>query len=236
MLASFALESSNVEHDSQWLLSCDGTAAFSMALAPILPMAGQASVRADRGETDMTFIVRPAGAVLAPPPTWVRVLLGLVLTFAGIIVLGDVMVATIISTIIIGITAIVAGGFEIVHAFWTKGWGGFLWQIFLGILYLAFGFVLVTQPVSGAVVLTYVLGLILCVSGVLRIFLGVRHWREAGWIMLFSGALGVIAGLIILARWPMSGLWVLGLLLGIDLISHGIAWLTFAWRPETRAA
>jgi uncharacterized membrane protein HdeD (DUF308 family) len=54
--------------------------------------------------------------------------------------------------------------------------------------------------------------------------------------MLLSGALGVIAGLIILARWPMSGLWVLGILLGIDLISHGIAWLTFAWRPRVRAA
>jgi uncharacterized membrane protein HdeD (DUF308 family) len=80
------------------------------------------------------------------------------------------------------------------------------------------------------------LGLLLLVSGLLRMFLGVRHWSEGGWIMLFSGALGAIAGSIILARWPASGLWVLGLLLGIDLISHGIAWLTFAWRPDVRAA
>lgn len=185
----------------------------------------------------MTFVSRQAGSVaLAPPPTWVRVLLGLVLIFAGIVVLSDVMMATIISAIFIGISAIIAGGFEIVHAFWTKGWGGFLWQILLGILYLAFGFVLVTQPVSGAVVLTYVLGLLLFVSGLLRIFLGLRHGSEAGWMMLFSGALGVIAGLIILTRWPMSGLWVLGLVLAIDLISHGVAWLTFAWRSEVRAA
>jgi uncharacterized membrane protein HdeD (DUF308 family) len=34
----------------------------------------------------------------------------------------------------------------------------------------------------------------------------------------------------------MSGLWVLGVLLGIDLILHGVAWLTFAWRPDVRAA
>jgi uncharacterized membrane protein HdeD (DUF308 family) len=163
------------------------------------------------------------------------VLLGVVLLLAGVFILGDIVAATIISAIVIGISAIIAGGFEIVHAFWTKGWGGFLWQIFLGILYLAFGFVLVSQPVSGAVILTYVLGLLLFVSGLVRIFLGLRYWSEAGWIMLFSGALGLFAGLIILSRWPASGLWVLGLVLGIDLMAHGIAWLSFAWRPEIRA-
>lgn len=182
------------------------------------------------------YTSRPTGGAFAPPPTWIRVLLGIVLILAGLVVLGDVVIATIISAIFIGIAAIIAGGFEIFHAFWTKGWGGFLWQIFLGILYLAFGFMLVSQPISGAVILTYVLGLLLFVSGVVRIFLGLRHWGEVGWIMVLSGALGVIVGLIILTKWPVSGLWVLGLLLGIDLISHGVAWLAFAWKPELRAA
>lgn len=184
----------------------------------------------------MTFMSRRAGAALAPPPTWVRVLLGIVLVVAGIFVLSDVVMATIISAILIGVAAIIAGGFEIVHAFWTKGWGGFLWQLCLGILYLAFGLVLVSQPVSGAVVLTYVLGMLLFASGLIRIFLGLRHSSDIGGIMVFSGALALVAGLVIISRWPMSGLWILGTLLGIDLILHGIAWLAFAWRPEARAA
>jgi len=54
--------------------------------------------------------------------------------------------------------------------------------------------------------------------------------------MLLSGVLGLVAGLVILAKWPMSGLLVLGILLGIDLIVHGVAWLTFSWRREVRAA
>jgi uncharacterized membrane protein HdeD (DUF308 family) len=33
-----------------------------------------------------------------------------------------------------------------------------------------------------------------------------------------------------------TGLMVLGVLLGIDLLSHGIGWLTFAWTPAARAA
>ncbi|EIG62723.1 hypothetical protein ABIB85_000276 [Bradyrhizobium sp. JR1.5] len=43
-------------------------------------------------------------------------------------------------------------------------------------------------------------------------------------------------GLIILTGFPLTGLWVLGLLLGIDLLSHGIGWLSLAWRPAAAAA
>ena len=99
----------------------------------------------------------------------------------------------------------------------------------LGVLYVAFGVVLVSQPLAAALVLTYVLGLLLLMSGLVRIALGITHWREVGWIMLLSGIFGVFAGLVILTGFPTTGLWVLGLVLGIDLISHGAAWLTFGW-------
>jgi uncharacterized membrane protein HdeD (DUF308 family) len=173
---------------------------------------------------------------LTAPPTWVRILLGVVLILAGIFVLGDIALATLISTLFIGAMAIVAGAFEIIHAFWTKGWGGFVWQIVLGVLYVAFGIVLLNQPVSGALLLTYILGLMLMISGLVRAYLSVTHWHEAGWLMLLSGVFGILAGVVILTGFPMSGLWVLGLLLGIDLISHGAAWLTYAWLSSTRAA
>ena len=104
-------------------------------------------------------------------------------------------------------------------------------QILLGILYVAFGIVLVSQPVVSALILTYVLGLVLAVSGFVRILLGITHWREAGWIMLLSGIFGVLAGAVILTGWPMTGLWVIGFLLGVDLIAHGLGWLAYAWRP-----
>ena len=173
---------------------------------------------------------------LTTPPTWMRTLLGLVLILAGIAVLGDIALATIISTMFLGITAIIAGAFETMHAFGTKGWGAFLWRALLGVLYIAFGIVLLRQPVSGALILTYFLGLLLIASGIVRIFLAFRSWREMGWIMLLSGGFGVVAGLIILAGWPVTGLWVLGLLLGIDLISHGVAWLLYSWLPRARTA
>src|SRR4051812_10668183 len=108
---------------------------------------------------------RTGVATLAAPPLWICALLGVVLIAAGILALSDVVFATIISVKLIGLTAIAAGAFEIMHAFWTKGWGGFLWQILLGALYFAFGVVLLTQPASGALVLTYFLGAVLFASG-----------------------------------------------------------------------
>lgn len=169
------------------------------------------------------------------PPFWIRVLLGIAMIIAGFMVLGDVVFFTVISTMFIGWMAIFAGGFEIVHAFWTKGWGGFLWQLVLGILYLAFGIVLITQPAISAMILTYVFGLLLLASGIVRVLIGISFWRHAGWLMLISGLFGILAGLVILTGFPATGLWVLGLLLGIDLLSHGISWLAYAWQPATRA-
>jgi uncharacterized membrane protein HdeD (DUF308 family) len=166
-------------------------------------------------------------------PTWICVLLGIVFLIAGLIVLGDTVAATIISAFLIGVCALVGGAFEIVHAFWTKGWGGFFWQIFLGALYIAAGISLVSQPAAGSIMLTYVLGIVLLVSGLVRGFVGFRGWSSGGWMLVLSGLFGILAGLIILSGWPATGLWVIGFLVGIDLISHGLGWLMLALLPKT---
>jgi hypothetical protein len=88
-----------------------------------------------------------------------------------------------------------------------QGVGRILWQVLLGVLYIAFGAVLVSQTVASAQMLTYVLGLLLLISGLVRILLGFNHWKDAGWVMLLSGAFGVLAGLVILTGFPMTGLW-----------------------------
>jgi len=172
----------------------------------------------------------------SPAPFWLCALLGAVMIAAGVFALGDIAFATLISVKLIGLTAIAAGGFEIVHAFWTRGWGGFVWQVLLGALYFAFGLVLLMEPASGALILTYLLGALLFASGVIRCVLSFAHWRQNGWLMLISGAFGLIAGLLILFGIPSISLWALGLLLGVDLLSHGLAWLFYAFHALRRAA
>jgi uncharacterized membrane protein HdeD (DUF308 family) len=185
-------------------------------------------ISGDRGDFTLTVTAPDSSPSL---PTWICVLLGVIFLLAGLVVLGDVVAATIVSAVLIGACAIVGGAFEIVHAFWTKGWGGFVWQIFLGALYIAAGLSLVSQPAAGSIMLTYVLGIILLVSGLARGFVGFRGWSSGGWLLVLSGVFGVVAGLIILSGWPATGLWVIGFLIGIDLISHGLGWLLVALRP-----
>ena len=183
-----------------------------------------------------TYDSRSGIEALGPPPLWVCVLLGAVLIAAGMFALGDVAFATLISVKLIGLTAIAAGAFEIVHAFWTKGWGGFLWQVLLGALYLAFGLILLTQPASGALILTYFLGAVLFASGIIRAVLSFAHWRQGGWLMLISGLFAVLAGAIILFGFPTISVWALGFLLGVDLIAHGLAWLLYALQSARTTA
>jgi uncharacterized membrane protein HdeD (DUF308 family) len=172
----------------------------------------------------------------ASAPLWVRILLGVVFILAGVFVLGDLALATLISTIFIGAAALVAGAFEIVHAFWTKGWGGFVWQILLGLAYIVMGFILVSQPVGGALILTWVLGVVFVASGATRAFVGIRNRAQSGWLLVISGLFGIVAGVVILMGWPATGIWVIGFLLGIDLLIHGVGWLVFAGQPAERAA
>jgi uncharacterized membrane protein HdeD (DUF308 family) len=185
----------------------------------------------------MTVYDRQSGIeALGPPPLWACALLGIVMIAAGIFAISDVAFATIISVKLIGLTAIAAGAFEIMHAFWTRGWGGFHWQIILGALYLAFGIVLLTQPASGALILTYLLGAVLLASGAIRCVLSFARWRQNGWMMLISGVFGLLAGALILFGFPTISVWLLGFLLGVDLISHGLAWLLYAVQSVRRTA
>ena len=39
--------------------------------------------------------------------------------------------------------------------------------------------------------------------------------------MLFSAALGVILGFLLISEWPMSGLWAVGTLIGVNLLFSG---------------
>jgi uncharacterized membrane protein HdeD (DUF308 family) len=190
--------------------------------------------------------VNAGGDPSGPPPS-VRVVLGGVMLLAGLVVLTDVAFASVVTPAFVGTAAILVGVFEIVYAFWARRWGGLSWQTLLGLLYIALGLMLAGVAGSGVMealtnmvarsgrtqdlLQTYTVGLLFILSGVVRILLSISHWREAGWPMMLSGAFGAAAGLVVLAEFPGMGLWLLALLLGIDFLAHGVAWLRFAFFP-----
>jgi uncharacterized membrane protein HdeD (DUF308 family) len=166
---------------------------------------------------------------------WI-VALGVVYVIAGFIALGSIVTATVASVFIVGIMMIIAGVAELFNAFQIKSWGKFLIWALLGLLYIVAGFVTFENPLFAAVLLTLLLGAALVASGVVRIFLAFNMKREMPWILVaFSGLITLLLGLLILARWPVNSVYILGLFLGIDLIFAGAGWLSlgFSLRRST---
>lgn len=156
---------------------------------------------------------------------WI-VALGVVYTVAGFIALGSVAMATVVSVFVVGVMMIVAGVAEVISAFQIKTWGKFLLWVLLGLLYVVAGFVTFQNPLLAAVLLTLILGASLVASGVMRIILAFSMKRETPWIWVaLSGAVTLLLGVLILMRWPVSSLYILGLFLGIDLIFAGASWI-----------
>jgi len=168
------------------------------------------------------------GPGLEPLPAkwgWI-VALGTIYVLVGLIALYSVVSATVATVFVVGIMMLIAGVAEVVNAFQVKSWGKFFLWILLGVLYIVAGFVTFENPLLAAALLTLVLGAALVASGIMRIILAFNMKAGAPWIgVVFSGVITFLLGLIILAHWPVSSLYVLGLFLGIDLVFAGLSWI-----------
>jgi uncharacterized membrane protein HdeD (DUF308 family) len=156
---------------------------------------------------------------------WI-IALGIVYVISGFVALGSVVFATVVTVFVVGIMMLIAGAAEVINAFQIKTWGKFLLWLLLGVLYIVAGFVTFENPLLAAAVLTLVLGFSLIASGIMRIVLAFSMKEGTPWLWVaFSGAITLVLGLVILAHWPVSGLYILGLFLGIDLIFAGASWI-----------
>ncbi|WP_447979994.1 HdeD family acid-resistance protein [Candidatus Nitrospira bockiana] len=149
---------------------------------------------------------------------------------AAFVILGTfallyAVLTTLASVLVFGATLMVGGLFEAVHAFKIDRWGGFVLELLMGILYVVVGGLLLFNPGVGALSLTLLIAAFFLASAVFRIVaasaLRPPQW---GWLVV-SGVVTLLLGILILAEWPVSGLWVIGLFVGIDMIFSG-TWLT----------
>jgi uncharacterized membrane protein HdeD (DUF308 family) len=156
---------------------------------------------------------------------WI-VALGVVYLVAGIIALGSVVNATEAAVWVVGIMMIISGVAEVINALQIKSWARFLFWLVLGILYIFAGFIAFENTLLTALWLTLILGAALVASGVVRVFLGFNMRGGSSWVwVVISGLITLLLGVIILAHWPYSGLYALGIILGVDLVFAGASWI-----------
>ncbi len=154
--------------------------------------------------------------------------LGIALIVLGMIALGAAMFTTVASVLMFGWLLIVGGALELAHGFVRRAWSGFFLDVLSGVLYLVVGFLFVSNPLEAAVTLTLMLALALIFVGIMRIVVavssGFQHWV---WLLL-NGIITLVLGVLIWRQWPESGLWVIGLFIGIDMIFYGWALVMLA--------
>jgi uncharacterized membrane protein HdeD (DUF308 family) len=153
------------------------------------------------------------------------VLLGIALIVLGTVLLCFPVIATLATVTALGILILLAGGMEVIGAFWCREWSGFFLALLSGILGVVLGLMLLGNPIQGGITLTILLASFLIVGGIFKAVAAIAH-RFGGWgWLLLSGAIDVVLGVMIWDELPISGLTIIGLLVGISIIFHGVSWL-----------
>jgi uncharacterized membrane protein HdeD (DUF308 family) len=147
--------------------------------------------------------------------------LGILEIILGTIAIGASVIATVVTVVFFGWLLLVGGGLSAVHAFWRKQWRGFFLDLATGILYIVAGFFMVAEPAAAAVSLTLLIAMFLLIGGIFRIVVALTgHLEHWGWVLL-NGVITAGLGILIWRQWPLSGLWVIGLFVGIEMIFYG---------------
>jgi uncharacterized membrane protein HdeD (DUF308 family) len=164
--------------------------------------------------------------------------MGIGMIVLGVVALGAPIVLTLVTTLFFGWLLLLGGAVQIIHGFWARRWSGFFVHLVTGILAAVVGLLIISSPAAGALSITLLLAAFFIAEGIARIMAALMYrFSRWGWL-LAVGMIDLILGILIWTQWPVSGLWVIGLFVGIDLIFYGSTWvmLALAARNLPRAA
>ncbi len=132
-------------------------------------------------------------------------------------------------SLFLGVLLLIAAVAQIINAFKGKGWKSIAWHILSAILYGLAGVVIIIHPLVASVIFTLALGFIILLVGITRIVMAfhIRGAKGWGWPVV-SGIISVLLGIMIIAQWPISGLWVIGLFVAIEMIMSGWSYIFLA--------
>jgi uncharacterized membrane protein HdeD (DUF308 family) len=163
----------------------------------------------------------PAG--LVKHATGLSIAISVLMIVAGLLAIALPFAAGVAANILIGWLLVFGGVAHLVFGWHTRGRGGVLWNVLLGILYLWVGIYLLAHPVRGLLTLTLALAIYLVAEGVMEgvLYFHMRQLPGSGWF-LFDAIVTFILGLLVWRTWPASTEWVIGTLIGISILMTGI--------------
>jgi len=152
----------------------------------------------------------------------------LLVLLGGTAVLFPVL-ASYATNLTVGFILAASGAVDLARSARMRTRKGLLLSLLNGALMLIIGVLLILFPLPGVLTLALIVSTFFLIGGVLRILLALQlqpfdHW---GWL-LASGILALLLGLLILLQWPTQATWVIGVLVGIDLLFAGFTSVALA--------
>jgi uncharacterized membrane protein HdeD (DUF308 family) len=163
----------------------------------------------------------------APKAHWRLLFLqGVVMLILGVLAVAVPAAATVVVEIYVGWLFLISGVVGLVAVFSAGNLPAFLWSLVTAALSVVVGILLIGRPAEGVALLTLVLTAFFIVEGVWQIVTSIAYRdvlaRTWGW-MLLSGLSDLALAAIIILGWPTTAAWVVGLLVGVNLITSGFA-------------
>lgn len=160
---------------------------------------------------------------------------GVLLVVLGFAALFFWLFATIATVTLNGVLFLVAGAAEVGIGMHSRAWGQFFLWVIGGVLYVAAGVLCIANPLLASFVLTLLLGAGLLAAGLVRAYLATQLPAGQPRALVFvAAAVTILLGLIIVSHWPLDSVYVLGTLLGVDLLVHGVGWVSFGMGLHSR--
>jgi len=152
---------------------------------------------------------------------------GAVLITLGIFAVMAPLFSGIATTVLVGLLLLTGGIIEAIFAFRAPSLGKGALTFLFGGLAVAAGVLTLMRPGEGLGALTIILAAYFVAAGIVDVILAFRVRPQGGWgWALFSGIISIALGAFIVAQWPVSGIWAVGVYVGVRLLMHG--WLLMA--------
>jgi uncharacterized membrane protein HdeD (DUF308 family) len=153
---------------------------------------------------------------------------GIVLVVLGIAAIVRSVTSTVVSMLFFGWLLVIASIVEFVNAFMVGKWSGFFLHLLIAILFGIVGVLFLKSPGISAEAATMVMSIFFLIGGLYQLISALwAHLPGYGW-QVANGVITTVLGGLLLAQWPVSGLYAIGLFVGIDLVFFGWAWMALA--------
>jgi uncharacterized membrane protein HdeD (DUF308 family) len=185
-----------------------------------------------------TAAVSPVPPRMAKRATGLSMFLSIVLIILGILAILLPVEMSLGVVIVVCWLLMIGAVVHVIDAFKGSGTWHMIWQLTVGVIYFATGLYLRFHLGIGVATLTFALIIFFVVQGLADIFIYFRIRNTGSYgSLLFHGIVTLILGLMIWRHWPSGSLWVIGTLVGINLMMTGTTRLmmTLAVRRALKA-